>query len=140
MNDVKNLMINEYKIKQLGYDFMGFDFKKDEDLSFHHLIIPRRDCQKLLIPNHGVELWNGAILVQKTSHEFLHKIELYDRTTFERITKLMIQMNRQGYLEEEKIIQIHRLLDKFSSEFSKQETSRGKNLIKTRYKETRHIF
>ena len=46
MKEIVKLMINDFKIKQLGYDFMGYRFNKSIDLSFHHLIIPHRDCKK----------------------------------------------------------------------------------------------
>ena len=39
MRAITNLMINDFKLKKLGYDFMGFSFKRKEQLSFHHLIV-----------------------------------------------------------------------------------------------------
>ncbi len=40
-------MIKQYKINKLGYDFMGYRFKRIEDLNFHHLVIPKRECKKM---------------------------------------------------------------------------------------------
>lgn len=46
MREVTKEMIKIYNIKKLGYDFMGYTFCKTNELSFHHLIIPHRDCKK----------------------------------------------------------------------------------------------
>ena len=39
-------MIKLYDIKKLGYDFMGYTFRNINELSFHHLIVPHRDCER----------------------------------------------------------------------------------------------
>jgi hypothetical protein len=39
-------MVKEYELKKLGYDFMGYTFKNVNELSFHHLIVPRKDCKR----------------------------------------------------------------------------------------------
>ena len=43
MKEITKLMINEFKLRQLGYDFMGYRLKRRESLSFHHLIIANRE-------------------------------------------------------------------------------------------------
>lgn len=45
MKQITREMIKEYEINKLGYDFMGYVFNRREDLSFHHLIVPKRDCK-----------------------------------------------------------------------------------------------
>ena len=77
MREVTREMIKLYNIKKLGYDFMGYTFNRPEELSFHHLIIPHRDCKREGL-GEGYLMWNGAILKQETSHEYLHTIELYE--------------------------------------------------------------
>lgn len=37
-------MINSFDLESKGYDFMGYTFSKPNQLSFHHLIIPKREC------------------------------------------------------------------------------------------------
>ena len=39
-------MIKLYDIKKLGYDFMGYTFRNINELSFHHLIVPHRECER----------------------------------------------------------------------------------------------
>ena len=45
MREVTREMIKMYNIKKLGYDFMGYTFNRPEELSFHHLVVPKRDCK-----------------------------------------------------------------------------------------------
>lgn len=129
-------MINEYKLKELGHDFMGYKIEKDESLEFHHLIIPRRQCDLKKIPNDGYVEWNGAILKQK-SHAYLHLTEIYSPEIFYAITSEMIDMNIKGYLDEENLKEINSLLLEFEKKFSGVKTKKGKILIKERYKQGR---
>ena len=86
MREITKEMIKLYNIKKLGYDFMGYTFRNINELSFHHLIVPHRDCKREGL-GEGYLLWNGAILKQDTSHEYLHTIERIDREVFLQITK-----------------------------------------------------
>ena len=108
MKEITMLMINEFKIKQLGYDFMGYSLQKGDIYTFHHLIIPRR---------HGGSYSrdNGAILFS-TPHSYLHVIEVYDYDRFTAITSEMIDMNIKGYLDVNNLIYI----DEFAG-FTSQE-------------------
>lgn len=45
MKTITRDMMKDYNIHKLGYDFMGYTFDRREDLSFHHLVIPKRDCK-----------------------------------------------------------------------------------------------
>lgn len=135
MREVTRLMIRDYNLKKLGYDFMGFRFNRTEQLSFHHLIIPHRLCNG--IESEGYVKWNGAILVQRTSHEYLHTIEIYDRPTFEYITQQMIEMNQQGKLDLEHLRNIDSALKDFEKSFCDLTTRKGKKLIKKEYIENR---
>ena len=81
MKQVTEEMIHVFNIRKLGYDFMGYKIHREQSLSFHHLIIPKRESRKVGIGD-GYVFWNGAILVQNTSHDYLHLIERIDRDTF----------------------------------------------------------
>lgn len=124
-------MIKEYNLKKLGYDFMGFRFRRQDELSFHHLIIPRKDCDR--VEAKGYVKWNGAILVQDSSHEYLHTIEQYDRDRFEYITQRMKEMNINGSLDEENLLRIELALRGFEIEYKDYENKKGKRLIKDNY-------
>ena len=47
MKTVKEEMIRDYKLKKLGYDFMGYTFNNVNELSFHHLIVPKKDSERM---------------------------------------------------------------------------------------------
>ena len=53
-------MIKKYALMKLKYDFMGYTFSNSSQLSFHHLIVPRRLCKKEGLGD-GFYEWNGAI-------------------------------------------------------------------------------
>lgn len=45
MKPITKEMVDVFNIKKLGYDFMGYTFDRTIDLSFHHLVVPKRDCK-----------------------------------------------------------------------------------------------
>ena len=51
-------------------------------------------------------MWNGAVLVQDTSHEYLHVIERLDRDRFDYITHFMVTMNINKKLDKYSLKQI----------------------------------
>lgn len=125
-------MIIAYKLKKLGYDFMGYDFNKTQQLSFHHLLIPRRYCGKYGL-GEGYLWWNGVILRQNTSHEYLHVIESKDIDRFNAITSELIDENVKGYLDQENLFAIDDILNSFEREYSGTSTKKGKPLIKEEF-------
>lgn len=123
---VREEMISLYQLKRLGFDFMGYTFDNKGQLSYHHLIVPKRFGGKSTIEN-------GSILRQNTSHDYLHKIELTDREIFESITDRMVEMNRNGKLDLENLKIIRDLLLYFEREHDHDKLSSGKLLIKREY-------
>lgn len=132
MKEITKLMVYEYNIKKLKYDFMGFTFRLDKELSFHHLIISHRDCKKFGL-GEGYWEFNGAILVQETSHDYLHRIESRDEEIFDLITSEMIDEKIKGKLDIENLRKIRDLLKYFEKEHCGERTSKGKPLIKEEY-------
>ena len=125
-------MIRMYKLRELGIDFMGYEYHKS-DASYHHLIIPRRKG--------GTEtIQNGAILMQSTSHNYLHTIEKYDLEIFEFITSEMIDENIKGYLDKENLHYIDDALKYFEHEYCSATTKKGKPLIKEQYLHRNHFM
>jgi hypothetical protein len=126
MKEVTKLMINEFKIKQLGYDFMGYTLQKNDIYTFHHLIIPNR--------NGGpYARWNGAILCGNTSHPYLHLIESVDYDMFAYISSEMIDINIKGYIDMENIRNINDVLLQFEREHCGERNKKGRILIKEEY-------
>ncbi len=132
MKSVTEEMIRQYKIMKLGYDFMGYEVSQKKYLSFHHLIIPRRNCTRLGLGD-GYYKWNGAILVQETSHEYLHIIENKDYDMFLAITSEMIDENVKGRIDKDNLLKIRDILLQFEKEHINDKTRKGKKIIKEDY-------
>ena len=138
MREVTKLMIKDFRIMKLGYDFMGYQVKRKESLSYHHLIVPRRLCgQKGL--GEGYLVWNGAILVQSSSHDYLHVVESRDYDRFLAITSEMIDENIKGYLDIDNLRKIADILRSFEKEYCSARTKKGKILIKEEFIKGRMI-
>lgn len=136
MKEVTREMIKMYNIKKLKYDFMGYTFNNINELSFHHLIVPKRDCRKQGLGN-GLLIWNGAVLKQTTSHDYLHLIERLDREMFLRITKYMIEENTNRKIDIDNLKRIREVLLLFEETYEKEKDKNGKFLIKQPYKTDR---
>lgn len=131
MREITKLMIREFNIKKLGYDFMGFRLNKGDIATFHHLIVPHRNCKELGL-GEGYTRENGAILFT-TSHEYLHLIESKDEEIFNLITSEMIDENIKGYLDTYNLMKINDLLNYFEREHENDRSKKGKMLIKREY-------
>lgn len=134
MKMVTNLMINEFKLRELGMDMMGYKVVRDNEYSFHHLIVPHRDCKRKKIESDGYVRWNGAILSSKSAHPYLHLVEQYKRAYFEDITHQLINMNQKGYVDVEDLRIIHDLLGEFELLYDYEVSHKGKLLIKPEYR------
>ncbi len=136
MREVTKLMIKDFKIMKLGYDFLGYKVNRKQDLSYHHLIIPRRHCKEAGL-GEGYLYWNGAILRQNTSHDYLHIIEKIDPDIFYELTSEMIDENIKGRLDIDNLKRIHDLLLYFEREHDHDTSKKGKLLIKREFVTTR---
>ena len=134
MKEVTRQMMDEYKIKD--FDFMGYNIKEMKKISFHHLIVAKRNCKNAGLGD-GYYKWNGAILVQDTSHDYLHLIERIDPEIFYCVTSEMIDQNLKGKLDLENLRQIRNLLIYFEREHCGKSDKHGKQLIKTQYVQNR---
>lgn len=139
MKPITHEMYRVFEMKKLGYDFMGYTFAYPDQLSFHHLVVPHRDCKKEGL-GEGYLFWNGAILVQNTSHEYLHTIERVDRELFLRITKYMIEENNNRKIDIDNLKRIREILLMFEDKYKYEENKQGKRLIKQKYIDRRIDF
>lgn len=130
---VSKELIKNFKIYEAGYDFMGYRFKNLEDLSFHHLIIPKKVCLKNKIGD-GYEYWNGVILVRRTAHDYIHLIEEYDNNIYYDITSELIDEKIKGRLDAKNIHYIDLLLKQFEEEYEGMIGYDNDVLIKSKYK------
>ena len=124
MKEVTKLMIKEFELKKLGYDFMGFLQSKKDIYTFHHIKAKREGG--LLVRD------NGAILFT-TPHEYLHKIEMYENPLYLYITEELKDMNKKGHLDIYNLKRIHDILRFFEDRHIEDSTKKGKRLIKDTY-------
>lgn len=132
MRQVTKLLINDFKIKELGYDFMGFFLAKEDTLSFHHLIFSKEFCRMAKLGK-GYWYWNGVILSQEISHEYLHLIQRTEDELFRYITSEMIDMKAKGFLDPYNLYNISQILDYFEDKHIEEKTDKGNYLIKRKY-------
>ena len=132
MKEITKIMVNDFKIMKLGMDFMGYHVNRKQDLSYHHLIIQRRHCKEAGL-GEGYLYWNGAILRQNTSHDYLHIIEKIDPDIFYELTSEMIDENIKGRLDIDNLKRIHDLLLYFEREHDHDTSKKGKLLIKREF-------
>lgn len=125
-------MIKKYCLKKLKYDMMGYMFKKPQELSFHHTILSHKYCKKLGL-GEGYWEWNGSILVQKTSHDFLHIVENYDFDRFLAITNELIDENIKEYVDKDNLIVINDILKGFEREYCSVRNKNNNLIIKEEY-------
>lgn len=125
MKEITKSMIKEFKLRELGFDFMGYKLQKGDIYTFHHLIVPNRE-------GGPYARWNGAILFS-TPHQYLHVIESKDNDRFYYISSELIDINIKGCVDIENIRAIDDVLCSFENEYCGSTTSKGKNLIKEEY-------
>ena len=132
MKEITKIMIKKYCLKKLKYDMMGYMFKKPQELSFHHTILSHKYCKKLGL-GEGYWEWNGSILVQKTSHDFLHIVENYDFDRFLAITNELIDENIKEYVDKDNLIVINDILKGFEREYCSVRNKNNNLIIKEEY-------
>ena len=124
--EIVDMMIHIYDLDVLKYDFMGYTFKNEKHLSYHHLLIPARCGGPITIEN-------GALLVRKTAHDYLHRIERYDKDVFDDITEEMHKENINRKIEIYNLRRIRQMLEYFEKEHSGTCNKKGKPIIQERY-------
>lgn len=124
--------INEFNMDYLGYDMMGYTFDKRKDLSFHHLLIPRKVCKQVHLGS-GCFYLNSAILVKDTSHAYLHIIESINPDMFYDITSELLDENIARRIQIKNLKRIREILLAFEREHSGDTVKHNAPLIKEDY-------
>ena len=125
-------MIKNFRLHELGYDFMGYRFEDPRELTFHHLILPKKSCEAKHLENGYVD-WNGVILVRTSSHDYIHLIEEYDNNLFYDITSELMDQKIKGRIDKENLYYIHMLLRQFEEEYEGMKGKDNEQLIREEY-------
>ena len=120
--DVTNQMISLWQMDNM--DWMGYEKGKKDIFTYHHLRVAKRNGGPVTIKN-------GAILCGETAHPYLHIVERYDRDKFLYLTRVLIEVNDQGFLPtEEQLIRMDDVLNEFEREHSSDTNKKGYYLVK----------
>ena len=142
MKEVTKQLIHDFHLNKYHIDMMGYPFTSTKQLSFHHMIIPHSLSDFYNLPSDGYVYWNGAILVQHTSHDYFHLIQQYSPYHSDSITSELIDL----HIASPSIItpstpQIH-YIDLILTDFEnihKDTTHKKKRIIKPEYFNRRRI-
>lgn len=123
MDSTLRTLINIYNMTDT--DWMGY--KLDERFSYHHIV---KRCHK------GERTINNGAVLYLSSHSYLHTIEYYDLDKYVFINKILKDINTQRTMPTtEQLKQIDYVLREFENEHEEEVSTRGKILIKDKYKE-----
>lgn len=131
MSRLRERLFKTYKLEELGYDFLGYEFSSKKELSTHH-IIPKHSGGK-------TKTDNLCILNRYTSHNYIHLIEDTDYKVFLEISKYLMEQVKKGEISREEILRINDALEFFEFKFRDEEDRHGERLIKPEYKTKRII-
>jgi hypothetical protein len=132
MSRLREKLYKEYKLEELGYDFLGYTFDSKKELSTHH-ILPRHSGGK-------TKKDNLCVLNRFTSHNYIHLIEDTDYKVFLELSKYLLEEVKRGEIEREQLLRIADALQFFEFKYRNEEDRHGERLIKPEYKTKRIIL
>jgi hypothetical protein len=132
MSRLREKLYREFKIEQLGYDFLGYTFESKKELSTHH-IFPRHSGGK-------TKKDNLCVLNRFTSHNYIHLIEDTDYKVFLELSKYLLEEVKKGEIGREQLLRIADVLQFFEYKYRDEEDRHGELLIRPEYKSKRIIL
>lgn len=132
MSRLRERLYKEYKLQELGYDFLGYTFEDKKELSTHH-ILPRHSGGE-------TKKNNLCVLNRFTSHNYIHLIEDTDYKVFLELSKYLLEQVSKGEISREQLLRIEDALQFFEFKYRDEEDRHGERLIKPEYKSKRIIL
>lgn len=132
MSKLRERIYKDFKIEELGYDFMGYTFESKKELSTHH-ILPRHSGGQ-------TKKNNLCALNRFTSHNYIHLIEDTDYKVFLELSKYLLEEVSKGKISREQLLRIEDALQFFEYKYRNEEDRHGEMLIKPEYKTKRIIL
>jgi hypothetical protein len=126
MSKLRERLYKDYKLEEIGYDFMGYPFNTKKELSTHH-IIPRHSGGE-------TKKNNLCVLNRITSHNYIHLIEDFDYKTFLEISRCLMEQVKLGKISIGELNIINDILCSFEYKYKDAEAKHGGILIKPEYK------
>lgn len=132
MSKLRERIYKDFKMEQLGYDFMGYTFDSKKELSTHHIL-----------PRHlgGQTKRNNLCALNRfTSHNYIHLIEDTDYKVFLELSKYLLEEVKLGKIDKEQLLRIADVLEFFEYKYRNEEDRHGELLIRPEYKTKRIIL
>lgn len=132
MSKLRERIYKDFKMEQLGYDFMGYTFDSKKELSTHHIL-----------PRHlgGQTKKNNLCALNRfTSHNYIHLIEDTDYKVFLELSKYLLEEVKLGKIDKEQLLRIADVLEFFEYKYRNEEDRHGELLIRPEYKTKRIIL
>lgn len=132
MSKLRERIYKDFKMEQLGYDFLGYTFESKKELSTHH-ILPRHSGGQ-------TKKNNLCALNRFTSHNYIHLIEDTDYKVFLELSKYLLEEVSKGEISREQLLRIADVLQFFEYKYRDEEDRHGELLIRPEYKSKRIIL
>lgn len=132
MSKLRERIYKDFKMEQLGYDFLGYTFDSKKELSTHH-ILPRHSGGQ-------TKKNNLCALNRFTSHNYIHLIEDTDYKVFLELSKYLLEEVKLGKIDREQLLRIADVLEFFEYKYRNEEDRHGELLIRPEYKSKRIIL
>lgn len=132
MSKLRERIYKDFKMEQLGYDFLGYTFDSKRELSTHH-ILPRHSGGQ-------TKKNNLCALNRFTSHNYIHLIEDTDYKVFLELSKYLLEEVKKGEIGREQLLRIADVLQFFEYKYRDEEDRHGELLIRPEYKSKRIIL
>ena len=126
MSKLRERIYKDFKMEELGHDFMGYPFNSKKELSTHH-ILPRHSGGE-------TKKNNLCALNRFTSHNYIHLIEGTDYKVFLEISKYLLEQVAKGEISREQLLRIDDALQFFEFKYRDEEDRHGEILIRPEYK------
>lgn len=126
MSRLREKLYKEYKLEELGYDFLGYEFEFKKELSTHH-ILPRHSGGQ-------TKKDNLCVLNRFSSHNYIHLIEDTDYRIFLQVSSCLLKQVKEGKIDIEELKRIDEILQFFEYKYRDEEDRHRELLIKPIYK------
>lgn len=130
MTKLKMKLIQEFKIDELGVDFMGYEFATHKELTYHH--IQPKNC------GGKTTFANGSLLI-RPSHNYIHTIEAFDYKLFLQLSRELLAEHQDGTITPYRLARINELLEYFENKYRHNITAKGTPLIKEEFTRRRTL-
>ena len=131
MTKLKTKLYDNFKLQQLGVDFMGYEFENKKELTYHH-ILPKNLGGKTTFEN-------GALLI-RDSHNYIHLVEVMDFKLFIELSQELKKEHETGEITKERLIAIQQMLEFFENKYKNSYARNGTPLIKSDFVRRRIDF